>query len=85
MSTGGLFGRWVSTLGWHGVMVTLTEPLLDRRPSSVFSTFILATDWRYLRPWRGVWYPYHPVSGAAIQRPSGEQQVASGVSSKAQI
>lgn len=26
MSTGGLLGRWLRVLGWHGVIVTLTEP-----------------------------------------------------------
>lgn len=26
MSTGGLLGRWLRVLGWHGVIVTLTAP-----------------------------------------------------------
>lgn len=29
MSTGGLLGRWVRVRGWHGVIVTFTDPFLS--------------------------------------------------------
>lgn len=54
MSTGGLLGRWVRVRGWHGVIVTFTDPFLsDIKQSESWVTIVTSHTRESQSRWGG--------------------------------